>query len=95
MCHNNSGTFPASVDGCGAGSKSCDNIDWLPKFRKGYVFTPISSIINAFSVRSMQMMSELANVTGRSQWGARYDSFRVVKRGGWQEDPYSHSLAPL
>jgi len=49
-----------------SGNPGCDNIDWLPKFRAGYVFSPTSSIINAYTVRSLEMMSELANATGSS-----------------------------
>ena len=49
--------------------------DWLPKFRAGYHYSPVSSIVNAFAVRSMEMMSELANATGRAHtWGARLAS---------------------
>ena len=34
MCHNDTAQFPPGV-----GSRSCDNIDWLPKFRAGFKFT--------------------------------------------------------
>ncbi len=68
MCHNNSGTEPGAL----AEGRSCDNIDWLPKFRAGYHFGPVSAIVNAFAVRSMAVLSELANATGRgATWGVR------------------------
>ena len=53
MCHNDSAMFPPAVDS--GGGRRCDNIDWLPKFRAGYKFTPRSSVINAFAVRAMDM----------------------------------------
>jgi hypothetical protein len=56
------------------GNKRCDNIDWLPKFRANYVFTPISTVINAFAVRGMAMLSELAAATGRPEMSARLEA---------------------
>ena len=67
MCHNDTAQFPPGV---GAGT-SCDNIDWLPKFRAGFLFTPTNSIINAFAVSSLEKLAKLANATGRHAAAAR------------------------
>ena len=66
MCHNDSAMFPPGV-GASFGGKSCDNIDWLPRFRAGYKFTPTSSVVNAFAVRVMELLAELGNATGPSR----------------------------
>lgn len=62
ICHFDNATFPSGVSD---GGRSCDNIDWLPKFRNGFHFTPVNTIINAFAVRSMELLAELANAANR------------------------------
>eukprot|EP00931_Biecheleriopsis_adriatica_P003616 TRINITY_DN105414_c0_g1_i1.p1 TRINITY_DN105414_c0_g1~~TRINITY_DN105414_c0_g1_i1.p1 ORF type:complete len:845 (-),score=124.72 TRINITY_DN105414_c0_g1_i1:52-2586(-) len=68
LCHIDTGTFPPGVQD---GGRSCDNIDWLPKFRAGFQFSPVNTIINAFAVRSMTLLAELANATGRQHWAQK------------------------
>ena len=72
ICHNDSSTFPADVHD---GGKSCDNIDWLPKFRAGFHFSPVNTIINGFAVQSILLMAELANATGR-----RFSAAKLAKQ---------------
>lgn len=64
MCHNDTDMYASGVGG--DGGRSCDNVDWLPKFRAGFRFTACNTIINAFAVHSMELLSELANAIGRS-----------------------------
>jgi len=71
MCHADSLTFPHGISD---GGKSCDNIDWLPKFREHFVFTPINTIINAFAVRGMELLSQLAFAIGRNGLGQKLSS---------------------
>ena len=65
QCHEDAQMMDTEhSDGAG---KRCDNIDWLPKFRAGYVYSNTSTIINAFAVRGMAMLAELASATGRAE----------------------------
>jgi len=68
ICHNSTGVTPAHITD---GGKSCDNIDWLPKFRAGYKFSPTSTIINAFAVKSLVALAALANATSRVSMAAK------------------------
>jgi alpha-L-rhamnosidase len=78
ICHNDSATFRAGV---GDGGRSCDNIDWLPKFRAHFKFTPVNVVVNAFAVRGMVLLSALANATNRTDWGVRLASQAERTRG--------------
>ena len=83
MCHDDTAMFPE-----GLGGVRCDNIDWLPKFRAGYKFTPTSSIVNAFAVRSMTMLAELANATNRSYWANRLQNQASRTKAGMLAQMY-------
>jgi hypothetical protein len=40
--------------------KRDDIVDWPTTERDGYVFTPVNTVVNAFHLRALQLMSELA-----------------------------------
>lgn len=40
--------------------KRDDIVDWPTTERDGYVFTPVNTVVNAFRLRALQLMSELA-----------------------------------
>lgn len=86
ICHNDTAMFPPGV-----GSKSCDNIDWLPKFRAGFKFTTTNTIINAFAVRSMLLLAELANVTGRADWAKRLAQQAAQTKASMMQRMYDSS----
>jgi hypothetical protein len=46
--------------------KRDDIVDWPKDERDGYVFTPVNTVVNAFHLRSVQMMSELATAAGKT-----------------------------
>lgn len=42
-----------------------DVVDWPPGERDGYVFTPVNTVVNAFHLRAMEDMRQLALVLGK------------------------------
>jgi hypothetical protein len=44
-----------------------DNVDWPMNERDGYVFTSVNTVVNAFHLRALQDMSELAEALGKTQ----------------------------
>jgi hypothetical protein len=59
-----------------------DIVDWPPGERDGYVFTPVNTAVNAFHLRSLALMTELAAALGRDadarEYGARMRTARVA-----------------
>ena len=53
-----------------------DLVDWPGPERDGYVFTPVNTVVNAFHLRALALMSELATAVGRDGdaqvYAARY-----------------------
>jgi alpha-L-rhamnosidase len=52
--------------------KRDDIIDWPKSERDGFVFKPVNTVINAFHIRSLQMMSELATALAKDHEAAGY-----------------------
>ena len=44
-----------------------DVVDWPPGERDGYVFTPVNTVVNAFHLRAMEDMRQLALVLGKER----------------------------
>ena len=51
-----------------------DIVDWPKDERDGFVFKPVNTVVNAFHIRSLQMMSELAGALGKADEAASYDA---------------------
>jgi alpha-L-rhamnosidase len=49
-----------------------DNVDWPMNERDGYVFTSVNTVVNAFRLRALQEMSELADALGKKQEAASF-----------------------
>lgn len=49
-----------------------DLVDWPAGERDGFVFTPINTVVNAFHVRALGLMAELAGALGRQDEAASY-----------------------
>jgi hypothetical protein len=58
--------------------KHDDIVDWPTGERDGYVFTPVNTVVNAFHLRSLAMMAELAAALHKdadaADYSARYKS---------------------
>jgi hypothetical protein len=54
-----------------------DLVDWPPAERDGFVFTPVNTVVNAFHLRSLALMADLARSLGHS---ADADAFAARER---------------
>ena len=61
-CHLTPGTFPPGVTD---GGRSYDIVDWQPSYRDGFNFTSVNVVVNAFCVRALELLAELAGPAGR------------------------------
>lgn len=52
--------------------KRDDIVDWPGSERDGYVFKPVNTVVNAFHIRTLAMMSELATALGKKEDAAEY-----------------------
>jgi hypothetical protein len=51
-----------------------DVVDWPPGERDGYVFTPVNTVVNAFHLRAIEEMRQLALVLGKKRDAEEYAS---------------------
>ena len=49
-----------------------DNVDWPPQERDGYMFTSVNTVVNAFHLRALEQMSQLAEALGKKQEAAKF-----------------------
>lgn len=63
------------------GQSRPDLIDWPPGERDGFKFTERNTVINAFHLRSLFLMSEMANALGKS---AEADEYMALYESGLQ-----------
>ncbi len=54
--------------------KKDDIVDWPKNERDGFVFKPVNTVVNAFHIRSLQMMSKMAGALGKKNEAAEYES---------------------
>jgi hypothetical protein len=64
--------------------KRDDIVDWPVKERDGYVFTPINTVVNAFHVRSLTLMAELATALNKDAEAADYTAREAKARAAFQ-----------
>lgn len=62
-----------------------DLVDWPPKERDGYVFQPVNTVVNAFHLRSLTLMAELAKALGKDAEAADYLARERITRAAFQE----------
>jgi alpha-L-rhamnosidase len=53
--------------------KKDDIVDWPKSERDGYVFKPVNTVVNAFHIRCLQMMADLARAVGKTEEAERHD----------------------
>lgn len=69
-----------------------DLVDWPPSERDGYVLTSVNTVVNAFYLRSLVLMSELARALHKNDDAKDYSSRAEATRAVFQEkffDPAS------
>jgi hypothetical protein len=62
-----------------------DIVDWPKTERDGYVFKPVNTVVNAFHIRSLEMMAELAAALGKGSDVAKYKSMASKARAAFQK----------
>ncbi|HSH15649.1 MAG TPA: alpha-L-rhamnosidase C-terminal domain-containing protein, partial [Verrucomicrobiae bacterium] len=65
--------------------KKGDIVDWPAKERDGYVFKPVNTVVNAFHIRTLQQMSEMAAAIGKEKDAADYAAMEAKARASFQE----------
>jgi alpha-L-rhamnosidase len=61
-----------------------DLVDWPAGERDGFVFRPVNTVINAFHLRTLAVMAELAAAVGRESDAAAYRSREAAARAVFQ-----------
>jgi len=62
-----------------------DLVDWPPPERDGYVFTSINTVVNAFYLRSLTLMAEMAKALQKDGEAATYLAQECSARSAFQE----------
>lgn len=62
-----------------------DIVDWPPKERDGYKFTEINTVVNAFHIRAVQMMAEMAEALGRNADASKYNTYMKKSHARFQK----------
>ncbi len=62
-----------------------DIVDWPQKERDGYVFRPVNTVVNAFFIRSLAMMADMAKALGKTADAAQYTAMEAKARRSFQE----------
>lgn len=68
--------------------KRDDIVDWPPGERDGFVFTPLNSVVNAFHIRSLGLMKELATALARKDDAAAFMELETKARTEFQNRFY-------
>jgi len=64
--------------------KHSDIVDWPTGERDGFVFTPVNTVINAFHIRTLRLMSELAAALNKEAEAADYAAQETKARQAFQ-----------
>jgi len=62
-----------------------DNVDWPAQERDGYVFTSVNTVVNAFRLRALEEMSQLAEALGKKQEAAKFLEQERTAQATFQE----------
>ena len=62
-----------------------DLVDWPPQERDNYVFTGVNTVVNAFHLRALMEMSELAQALGKKEEAAKFAERERSAQAAFQE----------
>jgi hypothetical protein len=65
--------------------KRGDLVDWPPGERDGYVFTPVNTVVNAFHLRALACMAEMARALHQEADAVHYAALESTARTAFQE----------
>jgi hypothetical protein len=64
--------------------KRDDIVDWPAKERDGFVFKPVNTVVNAFHLRALRLMAELAKALNQEADAADYTARETKARAAFQ-----------
>jgi hypothetical protein len=64
--------------------KKYDIVDWPKDERDGFVFKPVNTVVNAFHIRSLGMMEDLARALGKDDEAAGYLAMKTKAHAAFQ-----------
>ncbi|QDV81618.1 Bacterial alpha-L-rhamnosidase [Stieleria magnilauensis] len=62
-----------------------DIVDWPKQERDGFVFTEINTVVNAFHIKAMEQMAEMANAIGNEADADAFESRIKLARASFQD----------
>jgi hypothetical protein len=65
--------------------KKGDLVDWPAGERDGYVLTSVNTVVNAFNLRALALMAELARALHQEADAARYAALELAARAAFQQ----------
>ena len=65
--------------------KKGDIVDWPVKERDGFVLKPVNTVVNAFHIRSLSLMSELAGALGKEKEATEYTAMAAKAKAAFQK----------
>ena len=65
--------------------KRHDIVDWPQKERDGFVFTEINTVVNAFHIKALQQMSQMAQAIGKNDEADAFEARAELAKSGFQE----------
>ena len=65
--------------------KKDDIVDWPKNERDGFVFKPVNTVVNAFHIRALQMMSEMAGALGKKNEAADHAAVAAKAHAAFQK----------
>ncbi len=65
--------------------RHADIVDWPGHERDGYVFTRVNTVVNAFHLRALEDMSQLAEALGKKKEAAKYFEQERTAQAAFQE----------
>ena len=72
--------------------KKGDLVDWPKEERDGYVFKPVNTVVNAFYLRSLALMSEMARAIGHETDAKEFAVREQKTRAGFQEKLFNPGI---
>jgi alpha-L-rhamnosidase len=64
--------------------KKLDIVDWPIVERDGFVFKPVNTVVNAFHIRSLGMMAEMAAALGKDAEAAKFSAMATKAHASFQ-----------
>ncbi|OYV04382.1 MAG: alpha-L-rhamnosidase [Verrucomicrobiales bacterium VVV1] len=64
--------------------KKGDIVDWPLAERDGYVFKPVNTVVNAFHIRALGMMAEMASALGKDKEATEYSAMATKASAAFQ-----------